>query len=52
MCLVLRTTGRRPNTIGANHQHDMCGVLAHGLMLGRKVFKGYYNKDNERLIAN
>ena len=52
MCLVLRTTGRRPNTIGANHQHDMCGVLAHGLKLGRKEHQAHYNDDNKRLITN
>ena len=45
MCLVLRT-------IGANHQHGMYGVLAHGLKMGRKEFKGYYNDDNQSLITN
>ena len=30
----------------------MCGVLAHGLMLGRKEHQGYYNDDNKRLITN
>jgi len=28
-----------PNTIGANHQHDMCGVVAHRLKMGRKELK-------------
>ncbi|WP_262503062.1 hypothetical protein [Prevotella melaninogenica] len=39
MCLVLCANG-------ADHQHDICGVLAHGLMLGRKEYQGYYNDDN------
>ena len=43
---------RRPNTIGANYQHDVCGVLTHGLKMGRKKFKGYYNHDNQSLITN
>ena len=30
----------------------MCGVLAHGLKMGRKEYQGYYNDDNKRLIAN
>jgi hypothetical protein len=41
-----------PNTIGAILQHDMCGVLAHGLKMGRKEHQGYYNDDNKRLITN
>ena len=43
---------RRLNTIGANHQHDVCGVLAHRLKMGRKEHQGYYNDDNKRLITN
>ena len=43
---------RRPNTIGANHQHDVCGVLAHRLKMGRTEHQGYYNDDNKRLITN
>jgi len=41
-----------PNTIGAILQHDMCGVLAHGLKMGSKEHQGYYNDDNERQITN
>jgi len=41
-----------PNTIGAILQHDMCGVLAHGLKRVRKEHQGYYNDDNKRLITN
>ena len=43
---------RTPSTIGANHQHDMCGVVAHRLKMGRKEHQGYYNDDNKRLITN
>jgi len=41
-----------PSIIGANHQHDMCGVVAHRLKMGRKEHQGYYNDDNKRLITN
>ena len=42
---------RRLNTIGANYQHDMCGVLAHGLKMGSKVYQDDYNDDNKGLIT-
>ena len=42
---------RRPNTIGANHQHDTCGVVVYGLKMGRKEHQGYYNDDNKGLIT-
>ena len=43
---------RSPNTIGANYQHDVCGVLTHGLKMGREEHQGYYNDENKRLITN
>ena len=39
-------------TIGAEHQHHMCGVTTHQLKMRRKSRYGYYKEFYQALIAN